>query len=138
MDERLEQLLGELERSLSLARKLVALDLEDFISDFRNSLALRYLVVEIAETIVNVCLHVSRSRRLGEPTSYREALLLMLRNGFISSQTFNALAGLLKLRNIIVHRYWEVDDAKLYSEARGGGLDAIAKFVEEVRSRVDP
>ncbi len=42
------------------------------------------------------------------------------------------MGRLARLRDLVVHRYWEIDDARIYGEARGGGLGTIKRFVEEV------
>jgi uncharacterized protein YutE (UPF0331/DUF86 family) len=39
---------------------------------------------------------------------------------------------LTRLRNLIIHRYWEVDDFRIYREARESGLGMIERFMEEV------
>jgi uncharacterized protein YutE (UPF0331/DUF86 family) len=36
------------------------------------------------------------------------------------------------LRNLLVHRYWEVDDARLYRELKEGGLEALRRFLRHV------
>ncbi len=41
-----------------------------------------------------------------------------------------------RLRNSIIHRYWEVDGSKIYREARDSGLKVIEKFIREVRTYV--
>ena len=52
--------------------------------------------------------------------------------GFLSEEVSREMAKLARLRNLIVHRYWEVDDARLYREAKGSGLNTIKRFIEEV------
>ena len=35
------------------------------------------------------------------------------------------MASLASLRNMIVHRYWGVDDARIYTEAKSIGVKTI-------------
>ncbi|MDK2384226.1 MAG: DUF86 domain-containing protein [Candidatus Korarchaeota archaeon] len=44
------------------------------------------------------------------------------------------MARLASLRNMVIHRYWEVDDLRIYREARSGGLEAIRSFAREVKA----
>jgi len=37
---------------------------------------------------------------------------------------------------MIVHRYWRIDDTRIYREARGGGIDVIRRFIAEVQKYV--
>ncbi|MEM4563646.1 MAG: HepT-like ribonuclease domain-containing protein [Thermofilum sp.] len=46
------------------------------------------------------------------------------------SEGFRRLVG---LRNILVHRYWSVDDTRIYEEAKESGLNIVMKFVDEVK-----
>jgi uncharacterized protein YutE (UPF0331/DUF86 family) len=47
------------------------------------------------------------------------------------------MAALAMLRNLIVHRYWLVNDSRIYREAKASGMRLISKFVEEVREYVE-
>ncbi len=67
-----------------------------------------------------------------EASSYREAFLKLARRGVISAETLEGMTRLVGLGNMIVHRYWEVDDARILREARGGGLRVLERFLEEV------
>ncbi len=40
----------------------------------------------------------------------------------------------VRLRNLIVHRYWEVDDARMYKEIKEEGFRIVRRFIEEVES----
>lgn len=42
------------------------------------------------------------------------------------------MAKLASLRNIIVHRYRVIDDAKILNEARENGIEATRKYIDEV------
>lgn len=56
--------------------------------------------------------------------------------GVVSAEVGDEVAKLVGLRNLIAHRYWEVDDLRIYREARGSGLEFIKRFVREVEERV--
>lgn len=43
------------------------------------------------------------------------------------------LVKLARLRNLLVHRYWIVDDERMISEARSGGLHAIRAAIDDIR-----
>lgn len=36
------------------------------------------------------------------------------------------------LRNLIVHRYWEVDDERMYKELKEEGLRRVREYLESV------
>ena len=57
-------------------------------------------------------------------------------NGVISFRVAEGMASLASLCNMIVYRYWGVDDARIYREAKGGGIDTVEEFIREVREYV--
>jgi len=121
--------LRDLERSLNRARELVSLSEDEFLRDYRNSYTLRMLIVEMVESIINAGLLLARE----EVETYAQVLDRLLEKGIIDASTANALKALIRLRNLIVHRYWEVDDLRIYREARAGGLDSIEGFISAIR-----
>ncbi len=46
------------------------------------------------------------------------------------------MENLAKLRNLIIHRYWEIDNSRIYKEAKGNGLKVVEDFVKEVEEYV--
>ncbi len=68
--------------------------------------------------------------------SYREVFLKLGEKGVISFKTAEGMASLASLRNMIVHRYWDIDDARIYRETKEGGIDIIERFVVEVERYV--
>lgn len=57
--------------------------------------------------------------------------------GVISSEVAESMTKLVGLRNIIVHRYWVVDDLKIYKSAKYSGIENIEKFIKEVSRYVE-
>jgi len=49
----------------------------------------------------------------------------MSKKGLISNELGEKLAAAARLRNLIIHRYWEIDDEKVYNEAKKGLRDFI-------------
>ncbi|MDK2465155.1 MAG: DUF86 domain-containing protein [Candidatus Korarchaeota archaeon] len=130
---RLLNVLRDLESSLERMRKITSLSEEDFLRDYRNLYTLRMLIVEVVEAIVDVGLLLVR----GEVETYAQVVDRLLEMGVISVGTADSLKSLIRLRNLIVHRYWEVDDLRIYREAKAGGLDSIEGFIREIREAAE-
>jgi uncharacterized protein YutE (UPF0331/DUF86 family) len=52
--------------------------------------------------------------------------------GIISRDLAAAMRRCAGLKNLLVHRYWEVDDARLYRELKEEGLEALRRFMRHV------
>jgi len=134
--EMLERLLKNIEFSLDIARSIVGRDLSEFISDIRNRYTLRLTIVEIVEASTSLGLYILRE--LGERNieGYAQIFRKLVEREVISEEVGLAMIRLARLRNLIVHRYWEVDDVRIYREAKGNGLNVVERFMEEVRGYV--
>jgi len=58
----------------------------------------------------------SRSARLGKgvPESYSDCFIILKEAGIISEDLSRRLARMAKFRNMLVHIYWEIDDAEIF------------------------
>jgi len=91
--------------------------------------SMRYHVIVLVESLVSLCMHVAVEAYGKTPTSYREAVKLVAER--LEVPSVNELEFLVGLRNILIHRYWTVDDERIYEAVR-----ANFKCVEELLSRV--
>jgi len=60
-------------------------------------------------------------RPWGSPESYGEIFEPSGKPGILSLTTANSIGRLIRLRDLLVYRYWEVNDEGVYREARGLG-----------------
>ncbi len=131
--EYIEKLLGEIRKSIETAKVVVNLDINNFISDFRNRYTLRMLIIEIIEASANIGIHILREDfNIQTLDSYSEIFRKLVENRVLSHEIGMGIEKLCRLRNLIIHRYWDVDDLRIYSEAKGNGLGIIEGFVREV------
>ena len=115
---------GELER-------LLAVDQMTFLADSRNVFAMRYLIIQAVEAMADLCQHIlARSR--GIPCDgYIDCIVKAGEHGIISVALAERLRRLAALRNILVHRYWSIDDARVYVETQAN-LSDLTAFGEEI------
>ncbi len=68
-----------------------------------------------AEAIFDIGHHVLAGRGLKLPQAYRDVLPALVAAGVVPAELGKKLDGLAGLRNIIVHDYVEVDEARLWT-----------------------
>lgn len=78
------------------------------------------------ECIMDVCKHIVASMRLGVAREYRDYPMKLEERGLMPKELAEELVEYVKLRNIIVHRYAEVDFALLYRKA-GELVNSVAQ-----------
>ncbi len=130
--EQLERLLGDLREALEELGGLTERDPSEVLASRTLRFSLRYSIVMAVEAAADAALLILEKVYGEEASSYREAFLKLARRGVISAETLEGMTRLVGLGNMIVHRYWEVDDARILREARGGGLRVLERFLEEV------
>jgi len=134
--KRVETLIREISETLSLAEELAQTPEGEFARSRRDRYALRMALVELAESCSRLGLEALRLRGVHSVSAYREIFKKMVELGMISPEVSEEMQRLIGLRNLIIHRYWEVDDLRVLREARLGGLDVVRRFLEEVRRNV--
>lgn len=101
--------------------------------DMNEKYAIRYHVIVLAEALGNVCLHVAKEDLKLEPLSYSECFRLLDDEG-ISDNSAKELTKLVRLRNLLTHRYWTIDDNQVYNSIKND-LRAVDSFLESVQDK---
>ena len=95
---------GEIER-------LIAMDQAAFFSDSRNVFSVRSLIIQAVEALTEICQHMLARTRGIPCDGYIDCIVKAGEHGIISVVLAERLRRLAALRNILVHRYWSIDDA---------------------------
>jgi uncharacterized protein YutE (UPF0331/DUF86 family) len=129
--ERLSRALRNLERSVNFIEQILNRPLDEFLNDDEAVYAMRYAVIEAVEAAVQIGLILLRETG-ARPASYGEVFQILGERGIIPRDLAAAMRRFAGLRNLLVHRYWEVDDARLYRELKEEGLEALRRFMRHV------
>jgi len=134
--EKISKLIEEIEESLRVVEKIVSLDLNAFLADVRNRYTLRLSIVEIVEAATLIGLHILREQFNDRAEGYVQVFRKLLERGILSRDTGEGMIKLARLRNLIVHRYWDVDDVRVYVEIKEVGIELVKRFIREVEEHV--
>ena len=129
-------LIKEIKDGLDEVKEIIAVGLNDFIRDRSKRFAMRYSVVLVVEAAADLGVVILKRCFDEEVRSYREVFLKLAERGVVSFGVAEGMASLASLRNMIVHRYWGVDDARIYREAKHGGVSIVEGFIKEVMDYV--
>ncbi len=118
----IKRLLQDIEEALRVLVDKASLD-KPGVDDL---FALRYSIIEIVESLAVVSTHIAQS--LGYSLEgYVEAMRFLSRQGIVDLDVGERLVRLARLRNILIHRYWVVDDYRVIREARENGIECIRR-----------
>lgn len=111
---RVRELLGTIASSEERLRELAAHGEDIFLGDFRNTESAKYLLIVATEAAIDVCNHIVS--RLGgrAPRDYADCFAVLADLKVITAELAGRLRRMARFRNLVVHLYWEVDNAQVY------------------------
>ncbi|MCS6848810.1 MAG: DUF86 domain-containing protein [Anaerolineae bacterium] len=104
MDDIIVNKVQSIQRCVKRAREEYA-QTDDFLSDYTRQDAAILNVLRACEQKIDLASYVIRRRKLGVPSSSREAFALLRDAGLISSAPCDWLNRMIGFRNIAVHAY---------------------------------
>jgi len=122
-DERIEEHLQRLNGYLIRLKKYAGLDVTAFVNDDTIIAATErnlQLAIETCLNIGNRIISLEQFKdQLKIPENYSDIFRQLVRLNLISSDKLDSFINMAKLRNRLVHIYWEIDSNLLYSYPTG-------------------
>ena len=125
-------ILRQLEDYLEKLSNILTPDLEEYLASLQNRLATERLLQLAIECVIDVCAIIAKDLHLGPPQN--ENNLLELLSGKLKN--VEVLKQMKRFRNILVHRYGEIDDRLVYQFASEQKSD-FEQFIEEVEQIIE-
>ena len=129
--ERILSKFDQLEGYLEELENIKPTSLKNYKSSIDKKRACERLIQISIETILDVCNILVSELRLGLPSDEEDIFGKMEHNNIISGEMKNKLVNMKGLRNMLVHRYGEVDDELVY-ENLSENLGDFDQFKEEI------
>ncbi|MEM2964845.1 MAG: HepT-like ribonuclease domain-containing protein [Candidatus Bathyarchaeia archaeon] len=107
--------------------------LEWVLEDPERTLALERSLERIIEAMMDACRHIVSAKRLGIIETYAEYPLRLAQHELMPKDLADKIAELIKLRNILAHRYLEIDYAKLREKAEETAEQTAPKFADWIK-----
>ncbi len=121
----------DIQKSLERLEEFRALPKEAFLADpDRLDLACYRLIVAI-EAAVQICFHVGAQQLHRVPEEYAGCFAMLGEAGIIPADLSERLQQMARFRNVLVHRYWDVDYGRVYDILQSR-LDDLRGFVQAI------
>lgn len=124
---RLAAILGRVTARLAILERYAAAERDPLLADQTRLDALKYTFQTAIEACIDAAQHVVAARGLGTPASNGAAFRLLAGAGLLDSALAQSLADAVGFRNVLVHGYAEVDDARVVDNL--DLLDDLRSFV---------
>ncbi len=119
-----------MERSLRILRQLQRQGREAFESDEVVQDRVDRNAQLLAQGCADIALHILAGTGTAAPETYAEALEDLGTVGIIDPAIATRLAAAVRLRNVLVHAYLEVDHGRLYDEL--GWIEDAGEFASAI------
>lgn len=113
--ETVTRLFLEMDQAIVKLRESSRLSEEIFLSDPKSYDAAKYNLIVAVESLIDICNHIIAQKRLGKPEDYGDVLRIIGKELSLDEEFVRRLEKMAKFRNLIVHLYWKVDNAEVYS-----------------------
>lgn len=107
----------------------------DFLDDEKSFKSTVKTIETITQFIIDIASHIIARKQWGVPDSYKHAIITLEKNKVLENSLSSNLQDLVAMRNIMVHRYLDVDYEiiwesvnKVISDAQTF-VSAIKKFI---------
>jgi len=94
--------------------------------------SMRYLIIQAVEASSSICLHILYEVYNERAEGFPQCFDRLGQKGIIPSHLASNLASSARLRNLLVHRYWEIDDEKVFKSLEEN-LGDFEKFITHIR-----
>lgn len=94
--------------------------------------AIRYHVIVLAEALGTICLHIATEDLKQTPQSYSECFKLIEQKQICPCA--KDLITIMRLRNLLTHRYWTIEDKQVYDSIKNN-FKAVDQFLKSVNTK---
>lgn len=110
---RVQTLLDRLGREIIALRRLAKRDRADLLADDDILAAVKYRFVVAIEACIDTGRHLVASEGLRAPRDYADVFTVLGEHGLLPTDVVTALRDTARFRNLLVHEYTDVDDARV-------------------------
>jgi uncharacterized protein YutE (UPF0331/DUF86 family) len=108
----------EIRENLDKVRRYTSLPDADFWADERNLYTVMHLLLMSIEAIAALCSHILARLARRAPASYAECFEGLRELDVVDDELSGSLVQMARFRNLLVHRYWEIEPDQVLRYAR--------------------
>jgi len=133
--DRMQSILSEYLQAVKRLEELAALKEEEFLTDPHKIASAKYHLVICIEAAIDLGNHLIARNRLRVPEGYADTFRILGENGLFTQDFVVRLTTMAGFRNRLVHRYWDVDNKKVFIILQEN-LPDLHQFIDELKARL--
>ena len=131
--EKIKQRITEIKENIEKIKKYSSIPEDEFWEDERNILSIKHLLLESIGACGNICVHILAKKIFKASSSFAECFENLYKSKVIDKDLSDKLIKMARFRNVLVHRYWQIDDQKILDYAKNnlGDFNHFLKAIIE-------
>lgn len=129
--EVLEGKLDIIDRNLRFLEEVKTLSPDQFVESYKDVQAAKYSLLEIMEACINIANYIISVKGFRRAEEYSDMFKVLKEEGVIRKELATKLEDMARFRNLIVHRYGEIDNRRVL-EIIKHNLKDIKEFEKEI------
>ena len=105
--------ISDIKESVEILSDYASRDTEDLLKNQETLRSAKYTFVVLAEATINIATHICVETLDEAPASYADSFHILAENDFIDLRTSEKMAQLAGFRNLLVHRYADIDEEQM-------------------------
>jgi len=106
--------------------------LDEFLSDSDKQDIASFRLIVATEAAIDICLHIAAKMLKRVPDEYAACFQLLGEHELIDRDLSSRLAKMARFRNLLIHRYWQIDYTRLYQIITGPDIEDLSAFISQV------
>lgn len=130
--KKLKQRISEIQESLKEIERLVSVSEKEFWSKKENIAATKYYLLQAIESVGSICVHVAAKKFNKGVSFFGECFEILEKEGFLEKELASELRKMVKFRNKLIHRYWEIGDKNILEYVKKD-LNDFNDFIKAIK-----
>lgn len=122
----------DIRESIERLRRFTDTPRAEFLKDKDQQDIAGFRLIVATEAAIDTCLHVAAKTLKQVPEEYAGCFRLLGEHHLIDPEVALRLAKMARFRNLLVHRYWEIDYGRMYDIITGDDLADLEIFMRQI------
>jgi uncharacterized protein YutE (UPF0331/DUF86 family) len=129
--EKIITLTSQAKKAIAALKEYARLPAAEVLGNLERVGNMKYQFI-IAIEAIDICQHVSAKMFSEAPESYASCFAILHEKRILEQPLADELGELARLRNVLVHLYWKVDDERVVENLQK--LDALESFLRTIQN----
>ena len=122
----------DIRESIERLRRFSGTPRAEFLKDKDKQDIAGFRLIVATDAAIDSCLHVAAKTLKQVPEEYAGCFRLLGEHDLIDQAVASRLAKMARFRNLLVHRYWEIDYGRMYDIITGNDLADLEIFMKQI------